>query len=284
MRVLLLGGSGLLGRALVERLPRGWQCEAPTHAELDVTDAAAVVAWCERSDPRWIVNATGWTAVDAAESDESGARRLNVEAVAVLGAIAATRGCGILHYSSDYVFDGRSDRPYREDDETNPRSVYGRSKRDGELALLATTATLLIVRTQWLYGRGGRSFVNTMWERAQRRTAVRVVNDQYGAPTLVDDLASASWALVAAGATGIVHVTNRGATTWAAVARATFEAAGFPEGVTEVTSSEYLTPAERPRFALLDDSRLTQLLGAPMRPWEEALAEHLSARAAEGRS
>lgn len=278
MKVLLLGSTGLLGRALAARVPAGWSCETPSRAEVDVTDAAAVLDLCERVSPRWIVNATGWTAVDAAETQEADARRLNVEAVAVLGALAATRGCGLLHYSSDYVFDGKSERPYREEDEPAPLSAYGRSKADGERALLATTAELLIIRTHWLYGHGGNSFVAKMWERATRGESVRVVNDQFGAPTLVDDLATASWQLLQAKATGIVHATNAGMTSWAEVARRIYETAGMPEGVTEISTAQLGAAADRPKMGVLDGSRLTQLLGKPMRRWEEALAEHLASR------
>lgn len=285
MPVLLLGGTGILGSAIRATAPAGGYILAPSHAQLDVTDARAIEAFVDGcapagdargAAPMWIVNCTAYTAVDAAESHEADAMRLNAEAPRILGAAARRVGARVLHVSTDYVFGGAGDRPWREDDATGPLSVYGRSKLAGEQALLASGAESLIVRTAWLYGTVGKSFPRTMWERARQGLASRVVADQHGAPTNARDLAQWCWALIARDARGIVHASNAGACTWADVAERVYAAAGKPGLVTRVGSDEYPVPAPRPRYSVLDGSRLEQLLGAPRRRWEDALDEFLS--------
>lgn len=283
-RVALLGGSGILGSAMRETVPSGTALVAPSHAELDVTDARAVEAFVDAfaraggshaASSTWIVNCTAYTAVDAAESHEAEAMRLNADAPGVLGAAARRVGARVLHVSTDYVFGGVSDRPWREDDVVAPLSVYGRSKLAGERALQASGAESVIVRTAWLYGTVGKSFPRTMWERARQGLASRVVADQHGAPTNARDLAQWCWALIARDARGVVHASNAGQCTWADVAERVYAAAGAPGLVTRVSSDEYPVPAPRPRYSVLDGSRLEALLGAPRRPWEAALDEFL---------
>lgn len=282
MTVLLLGGTGILGSAMRATAPAGVHIVAPSHAQLDVTDARAIEAFVDGcapagdAAPMWIVNCTAYTAVDAAESHEADAMRLNAEAPRILGAAARRVGARVLHVSTDYVFGGEGDRPWREDDATAPLSVYGRSKLSGEQALLASGAQSLIVRTAWLYGTAGKSFPRTMWERARQGLASRVVDDKHGAPTNARDLAQWCWALIARDARGLVHASNAGHCTWADVAERVYAAAGASGLVTRVLSDEYPAPAPRPRYSVLDGSRLEALLGAPRRPWQEALDEFLA--------
>lgn len=289
MTVLLLGGTGILGSAMRASVPAGTELVAPSHAELDVTDAGAVAAFVDATleagaragaalgdSPTWIVNCTAYTAVDAAESHEADAMRLNAEAPGVLGAAARRVGARVLHVSTDYVFGGAGARPWREDDPVAPLSVYGRSKLAGERALQASGAASLIVRTAWLYGAVGKSFPRTMWERARQGLASRVVADQHGAPTNARDLAQWCWALVARDARGVVHASNAGQCTWADVAERVYAAAGVSGLVTRVSSDEYPVPAPRPRYSVLDGSRLEALIGAARRPWEDALDEFLA--------
>jgi len=276
MKVLLLGGTGILGTALRATSPQGVAVSAPGHAGLDVTDASAVEAAVAASRPTWILNAAAYTAVDAAESHEAEAMRLNADAPAHLGAAARRHGARVLHVSTDYVFGGVGTRPWREDDPVAPLSVYGRSKLEGERRLQASGAEAVIVRTAWLYGDSGKSFPRTMWERATQGLASRVVADQHGAPTNARDLARWCWALVARDARGVVHASNAGQCTWADVAERVYAAAGKPGLVTRVTSEEYPVPAPRPRYSVLDGTRLESLLGAPRRAWEPALDEFLA--------
>ena len=275
MKVLLLGGSGMLGSALRASLPAGVLLQAPSHAELDVTDAAALRATFAESRPDWVINGAAFTAVDAAESQQEAATRLNADAPGMIGEAATAVGARVLHVSTDYVFGGAGTRPWREDDPCAPLSVYGRSKLDGERRLLASGAAALIVRTAWLYGRVGKSFPRTMWERATQGLASRVVEDQFGAPTNAADLAQWCWALIARDARGLVHASNAGHCSWADVAERVYAAAGAPGLVTRVSSAEYPTPAPRPRYSVLDGLRLESWIGAPRRAWAPALDEFL---------
>lgn len=285
MKILLLGGSGLLGSALRHAAPAAVDLVAPPHAALDATDAAALDRALAHERPQWVISCAAFTAVDAAESHEAEAMRINAESVGALGRLAAAHGARVLLPSTDYVFDGPRDTPWREEDAPSPRSAYGRSKRAGEIALLASTSPALIVRTGWLYGRVGRSFPATMWARARARTPSRVVDDQLGAPTYADDLAGWCWTLIERGVTGTVHAVNAGEASWADVARHIYARAGFPEGVTAVSTAEYGAEAPRPAYGVLDCSRLDAVLAAdldsPRRHWRQAMDAYLDLRAQE---
>jgi dTDP-4-dehydrorhamnose reductase len=276
VRVLLFGGSGILGTALRDTLPPHVTLVAPGHAALDVTNAVAVEAAVRAQLPTWIINCAAYTAVDAAESQVSDAGRLNADAPAFIGSAAARHGACVLHVSTDYVFGGVSAQPWREEASVGPLSVYGKTKLEGERRLQASGAPHVIVRTAWLYGRVGKSFPRTMWARALQGLPSRVVADQHGAPTNARDLAQWCWALIARDVRGVVHASNAGQCTWADVADRVYAAAGVPGLVTRVSSDEYPVPAPRPRYSVLDGSRLEALIDAPRRPWEAALDEFLA--------
>ena len=288
MRVLLLGGTGLLGTALRHSSPAGVMVSAPTRAQLDLTDVDAVERALRNTDADWVLNAAAYTAVDAAETQEREARRVNADLPAVLGREAAARGLPVLHVSTDYVFSGLATRPWREDDACSPASAYGRTKRDGEVRLLESGASALILRTAWLYGATGKSFPRTMWARAQRGEPARVVSDQHGAPTSATDLASWCWALMPSTARGVLHAANAGATTWADVAERVYRRAGSTDAVTRVSSAEFAAAAPRPRYSVLNCARLDVALqeggGPARRRWEDALDEFLDVLAAEVRT
>lgn len=281
MKVLLFGGRGLLGTAFHQSIPSGTTIVAPPRAEVDVTDETAVARAIERLTPDWVIDCAAFTAVDDAEGQEAEAARVNSVAVGALGRLAAAHKARVLLPSTDYVFDGTSSRPYHEDDEPRPLSVYARTKRDGELALLGSGARALIVRTGWLYGRGGKNFPATMWQRAHSRTPSAVVSDQTGTPTSALDLARWSWQLIGLGAKGIVHATNAGHATWLDVARDVYAAAGWPEGVTATTTAAFGARAPRPAFSVLDCSRLDARISRARRSWRDALAEYLRHLATE---
>lgn len=285
MRVLLLGGTGILGTALRRSLPNGVTVHAPARSELKLTDVDALERALRNSDADWIVNAAAYTAVDAAESQERDARLVNADLPAVLGREAAARGIPVLHVSTDYVFSGLATRPWREDDPCSPASAYGRTKREGEVRLLESGASSLILRTAWLYGATGKSFPRTMWERARRGEPARVVEDQQGAPTSAADLASWCWALLRSPERGLLHAANAGSTTWADVAERVYARAGLANAVTRVSSAEFAAAAPRPRYSVLNGSRLDSALSAlgalPRRSWEDALDEYLNELAAE---
>jgi dTDP-4-dehydrorhamnose reductase len=244
----------------------------PTPAErLDVTNRIAIARALDQARPAWVVNAAGFTRVDDAEDDVARAEAVNGTAVRALGEECAQRGIRVLHFSTDYVFPGTGSVPYRESDPADPVNAYGRSKLLGERGLVDSGARTLIIRTQWLFGLAGRSFPRTMWERAVRGQATRVVNDQTGRPTYTVDVALAAWRLIGQDARGIVHAANSGTATWFEVARHVFERAGVPHLVSPCRSDDFPTRARRPAYSVLDTSKLESALGTPLPPWHDAL-------------
>ena len=276
MRVLLLGAGGMLGRDLVAAAPRGTDVVATDVAQLDIADPAAVERRLIELRPRWVINAAAYTQVDRAESEQEVAMLVNGAAVAALAGACARLGIALVHFSTDYVFDGTSSRPYVEDDATAPLGAYGRSKLLGEVGIRASGAEHLLLRTQWLFGEHGRSFPRTMWERATRGQETKVVDDQWGRPTYTVDLAAAAWRLVAGSARGTLHVTNGGEpATWYDVAHVVFEAAGAKGLLTACGTAEYPTAARRPAYGVLDTSRVEKVAGVGMPDWRDALGRFL---------
>jgi dTDP-4-dehydrorhamnose reductase len=226
--------------------------------------------------PHWVINCAAYTAVDRAESEASIADAVNAVGPRHISEEAARREIAVVHFSTDYVFPGTATVPYREEDLVAPVNTYGESKLRGERAVLASGAHALILRTQWLFGRAGRSFPRTMLERASAGLPTRVVSDQVGRPTYTRDLASATWRLIEQRAAGIVHATNGGAaTTWYAVAREVFARVGAPTLVSACTTDEYPTPARRPGYSVLCTERLESLLPGPLPDWRDALGRFL---------
>lgn len=276
--VLITGGAGQLGLELQRApLPAGWEIIAPRRDRLDLADAAAIADASAAFKPALIINAAAYTAVDKAESEQEAAFALNRDAPAAL----ARAGAPIVHVSTDYVFAGDGARAYREDDPKAPLGVYGRSKSEGEDAVLAANARAAVVRTSWVFSPHRANFVKTMLRLGETRDAISVVADQHGRPTAAADLASACIALGAllladdARAADVFHFANHGDTTWANFAEAIFEGAEArgrkPVRVTPITTADYPTPAKRPANSRLDTSKI-EALGIGPRPWRTALA------------
>lgn len=262
----------MLGTDLVASAPRGVSITCLTRADADVTDAGQVAATLDASDPAWVINATAYSRVDDAEANLASATAVNADVPGLIGAECARRGIRVVHFSTDYVFSGQGREPYDESAAVDPINAYGRTKLAGEEALCASGAEALILRTQWLFGRDGRSFPRTMWERATSGLKTRVVNDQVGRPTYTVDLARATWRLIELDVRGLYHVTNGGApATWYDVARAVFGRLGLDELLTSCSTEDYPTPARRPRYSVLDTSRAEALVGGPLPDWPDAL-------------
>jgi dTDP-4-dehydrorhamnose reductase len=224
-----------------------------------------------------VVNCAAYTAVDDCETHEAEARAVNADAVEHLARGCDAVGAVLVQVSTDYVFDGAGSRPYREDDPVAPVSAYGRTKLLGERAA-ARAAEHLIVRTAWLYGRGGRHFVDAICGQIEGGTdPLRVVGDQRGSPTFCTDLAAAILDLVEVEARGIVHAVNRGATTWHGFAREVVRLLGAGVEVVPVATDAFPRPAQRPAYSVLDTTRLDRLLGRSMPTWQDALARYLEA-------
>lgn len=276
MRVLVTGARGQLGRALVDLgRAHGFQLWAFDLPELDLTDAGALQEVVRKLAPEVIFNAAAYTAVDRAEEEPEAAFAVNSRAVGTLAELADEMGALLVHISTDYVFDGGLQRPYREDDPPNPLSVYGRSKLEGEGAA-ARASQHLVVRTSWLFGRGWNFVEAIRKQLVGGARELRVVADQTGRPTYAEDLAAALIRLVGAGARGLFHVANTGATTWAGFAREIVAQLGFSVPVVEITTEDAARPAPRPRYSVLDTGRFDTLCG-PLPPWQDALARYLRA-------
>src|SRR5437867_2775772 len=267
MRVLLLGAGGMLGRDLTSAAPPEVTLNALHRQQLDVTNRRAMAAAMDRLRPDLVLNASGYTAVDRAETDPDAAFATNGDAVAVLGELCARRGTTVVHFSTDYVFDGRSMRPYREEDPVAPQSVYGKSKLAGERGLLASGAKALVVRTQWLFGEHGTSFPRTIWERASRREPTRVVTDQRGRPTSTTDLARVAWQLIQRHVTGLFHAANAGEASWYDVALRIFEHVGVQHLLSRCRTADFDPTAPRAAYSVLDTTNLERPLGWLLPHW-----------------
>lgn len=267
----------MLGQALLRACPHFSVEPLPTDLpELDLSQKAELADFLDRQKPDHIIHCAAYTNVDGAESDEETCRKVNGEIPAILGKEAARRGIPVLMISTDFVFDGESREPYPVTAPPRPLSVYGRTKRQGEEALLATADFHQIARTAWLYGPGKGNFVSAMRDRLLNNQPLRVVDDQWGCPTCTLDLAPALLELARTRAPGIFHLTNSGKTTWCRLTRAIAAHLGKnPEEVAAIATEEYPVPAQRPKWSVLDCSRAWEAGVKPMASWEEGLRHYL---------
>jgi dTDP-4-dehydrorhamnose reductase len=293
-RILLTGVTGQVGGELVRTLAAFGEVVAPGRDELNLADAASVLEFVRAIRPRWIVNPAAYTAVDKAESESELAYAINAEAVRALGEGAREVGAAVIHFSTDYVFDGTGTAPYRETDATGPVGVYGASKLAGECALEETGARHMIFRTSWVYGATGKNFLRTILKAARERDRLRVVADQHGAPTWSRDLAKMTAHVIErvedmagekspsdsmAEFQGIYHAAGAGETTWhgfaaEAIARLRKREPGAKLAeVDAITTAEYPTPAKRPANSRLNCEKLAQRFGWRMMNWKDSLDE-----------
>lgn len=277
-KVLITGAAGQVGRALLDAAPDGLEVVACTRADVDVGDGDAVRDCIERHRPAVIINAAAYTAVDKAESESDAAHRINAQGPGHLAAAAREYGARLIHISTDFVFDGSASVPYRPDSATNPLGVYGRTKRDGERAVLETLPERsTVVRTAWVYAATGANFVRTMLRIMRASGAVRVVADQVGTPTAARSLAEALWQIASnAEIRGIHHWTDAGVASWydfaVAIAEEGAQLGLVPPQVTvePITTADYPTPARRPAFSVLDKRSLAPYGLAPIH-WRQRL-------------
>jgi dTDP-4-dehydrorhamnose reductase len=287
LRILVTGASGQLGHELARALAPHGTVTALDRAQLDVADADAVVAAMRTYAPDVVFNAAAYTAVDQAEREPALAHAVNATAPGIFADAAKRAGALLVHFSTDYVFDGTQPTPYAEDAPTHPRNVYGQSKLDGERAVAQSGAAALVLRTSWVYGLRGRNFLLTIRRLAREREELRIVDDQRGTPNWSRSLARASARLVAMGVdalrerAGLYHLTSGGATTWCGFARAIVELdpappAGPRPRIVPIATSDYPTPAARPANSVLDGGKFGATFGIALPPWEDALAECLA--------
>jgi dTDP-4-dehydrorhamnose reductase len=299
--ILLIGTKGQVGRELTRTLPRIGEVTPLDRQRLDLAHPEEIRRAIRTFRPAFIVNAAAYTAVDKAESEETAARAINTEAPAVMAEEAKKIGASLIHFSTDYVFDGSKTTPYDEDDPANPQNVYGRTKLEGERAIQASDATHLIFRTAWVYATQGRNFLHTILRLATQREELRIVRDQIGAPTLSSEIADATTNILAqicdseggpfslADVSGIYHMTAGGETSWYVFANAILEeAAATPatnpwfaaatnslpliaRRVIPITANEYPTPARRPAYSVLSNVRLNRTFSLQLPDWRKQL-------------
>ena len=283
MRLLITGGLGLLGKEIDAVFHGRAEVRATDREDWDVTDPAACRREVDGFRPDVVIHCAAWTAVDLAESEAEAARLLNVEGTRNVARACRERGALMVAFGTDYIFDGASSRPYREEDPANPLSVYGKTKWAAEQALREEGGDHLLVRTQWLFGPAGRNFIGTVLEKARRGDTLRVASDQVGCPTFSRDLAGAVRDLLDAGARGTVHFSSGGETSWFGLARYVLERCGLPAALLSPARTRELPyPAPRPAYGVLSKEKYRAITGGFPRPWEEAVGEYLELIAPEG--
>ncbi len=278
MKVLILGAGGQVGRALRAVAPADAAITAIDNDVLDLTDEAAIEPYIRSVAPDLIINASGYTAVDKAESERDLAYAINATAPGAMALAAAAIGARFIHISTDFVFDGTAPLPYLPDAPTSPLSVYGASKAAGEAAVARAGGSALTVRTAWVYSAGGANFVETMLKLMATRDAISVVADQVGTPTHADSLARALWAFAQTDHIGFAHFTDAGIASWFDFAVNIHDlgrAAGLLDTdviIRPIPSSAYPTPAARPHYSVLDKTATWDVLGYTADHWRHELA------------
>ena len=276
MRVLILGATGLLGKALVREWT-GDEVYAMGSRDVDIRDSAKVREVVENARADWIVLAAAYTDVDGCESHRELAFSVNRDGAVKVAEAARLAKAKLIFLSSDYVFDGKTTSPYEVDDKRNPQSVYGHSKAEAEVRLLELLPNCCIVRTSWVFGIGGKCFPDTILRLAVNRPALDVVNDQRGCPTYTVDLARSIIQLCRKDASGIVHVTNAGDCSWFQFAQEIVNEAGLATEVRPVSSQQMARPAPRPAYSVLSATSLRRY-GIEMPGWKDALGRYLEER------
>jgi len=282
MNVLVTGASGQLGSEVGVRLQQqGHHVIMPGRDEMDFTSPETLMQCIRHHRPEQVVNCAAYTQVDRAESEPDTAFAVNRDAPGRLAEAVAENGGSLLHVSTDFVFDGRRDTPWRETDKPDPLCVYGRSKLAGEQAVMQVLPDATVLRTAWVYGVNGHNFVKTILRVARDGKPLRVVDDQVGTPTWSSDIADVIARLLADGATGLYHYTNAGKTSWYGFARAILEEAavqGFEIRTVEVTpigTADWPTPAVRPAFSVLDTGKIESRLSLSIPAWRDSLKKML---------
>lgn len=288
MRVIVFGKTGQLARCLADTSPKSALAAFLGRHDFDLTQTAPDFALLTAMNPELVINTAAYTAVDRAETDQAAAFALNRDASAKLAKFCAAQRVPLIHVSTDYVFDGNANKPYRETDQPCPLNVYGLSKVEGERSIAEALQEHVIIRTSWLYSAYGQNFVKTMLRLGSERDHLRIVADQRGCPTSAHDLAKAIWHIAHslirarghAPAWGLYHYAGLGETTWADFAEAIFTNTpgwlGPSPAIERIPTEHYPAPARRPRYSVLDCTKIEQTFGVTLRPWKESLAEILA--------
>ena len=276
MKLLVTGSLGLVGTNIIPLLAHDFDIVALDIEEWDITNFDMGVRVLQKYKPDAVVNLAAMTDVDGCEDLPDRARELNSDGPATVAELCKVNNVLLVHFSTDYVFDGEKGTPYTEKDIPNPASVYGKTKLSGERNVLRILPSSIVLRAQWLYGRGGNNFITKVVKIANETGAARVVDDQWGSPTYARDIAAPLIRLIQKGRSGIYHVANRGSCSWYEFAREIFAALHMDIPLAPVTSSTLGRKATRPRYSVFDCSKIESDTGVAMRSWQEALGEYLA--------
>jgi dTDP-4-dehydrorhamnose reductase len=282
-KILVTGANGQLGSEIrkISGLFPEMEFNFTDVAELDITNPWTVADFLTVNKPDFLVNCAAYTAVDKAETDVSTATLLNATAVGILAEQSAEVGCKIIHVSTDYVFNGRGPRPYKEDDRVDPQSVYGKTKLEGETLCMKNNPESIIIRTSWLYSAFGNNFVKTMIRLGNEKTELGVIADQIGSPTNAADLARAILTIISSVisaekpfAPGIYHYSNEGVASWYDFTKAIFEIAGISCLAKPIASEDYPSSVKRPPYSVMNKSKIKLIFGLQIPHWRDSLIEY----------
>lgn len=278
-KILVTGANGQLGKEL-QQLHKNYPAFEfifLSREDMPIHHFEMVRHYFSIYKPAYLINCAAYTAVDRAESEKDRAFQINGEAVGVLAAVCKENNCHFIHISTDYVFDGKGTKPYKEDDSTNPQSVYGASKLEGEKQAMELNPDTIIIRTSWVYSEYGKNFVKTMLKLMSEKDEINVVNDQTGSPTYAADLAEVVLQIVSSGKwqPGIYHYCNEGIITWFDFAVAIKEQTNSACRVNPIPTSQYPTPAKRPAYSVLDTSKIRSVFGLELKEWKQSLTSCL---------
>ncbi len=275
---IVTGAGGMLGHDMTEALSAHYRVIALGRKELDITAPLQVQEIIEKTKPHLVVNCAAFTKVDLCEKDKELAFKVNAKGPGIIASCCNKIGAKLVHISTDYVFDGTSTRPYKEDDKTNPINVYGQSKLQGEKEITDAITDYLIVRTSWLFGKHGPNFIKTMIELSEKTDHLKVVNDQIGRPTYTKDLSEGVILLLGKGAKGIVNCCNSGRCTWFDLCCHALLIAGKKDiHIEPIATKAFPRPAKRPHYSVLSLERFNNITKTPMRHWKQAVEAFITA-------
>ena len=276
MKILLLGHKGMLGSDLLTQMSLHHEVVGMDKEEIDITSADDCAKAIEQTAPQIVINAAGYTNVDGCETAKEECFAVNAEALKNIAVACHRKNIRIIHFSTDYVFNGTGSAPYKEDDDCDPINTYGASKLAGERYLQTLAQNYIIIRTAWLYGVNGKNFVRTILEKAKTTPRLTVVDDQLGSPTHTKDLAAAVDILIEKNAQGIFHVTNRGSCSWYQFAVKILQESGIENvEVSPIKSDQLARTAKRPAYSVLSMQKFISTTGKVMQPWQLGLKDYL---------
>ncbi|PKN71610.1 MAG: dTDP-4-dehydrorhamnose reductase [Deltaproteobacteria bacterium HGW-Deltaproteobacteria-12] len=276
MKILLLGHRGMLGSDILYQLGRKYEVTGLDMDEIDISSPEQCRKAIDENTPNVVINAAAYTNVDGCEKERDLCFAVNAEAVKNIAESCRGKNIRLVHFSTDYVFDGKGKEPYTEDSPCHPVNVYGASKLAGELYLQELSNNYILIRTAWLYGKNGKNFVRTILEAARTKNKLEVVDDQIGSPTYTKDIAAAVDLLLERNITGIFHITNRGSCSWFQFTEKILQEAGIAGvKVLPIKSDQLSRPAKRPHFSVLSMQKFIRVTGKTMQPWQLALQDYL---------